>query len=294
MQNISDQQLLDELKNRFDRNQQVMKEQHDLLGQLERINTRLVQSEQVQSAFLSNIRNEINNPLTSIVGLSREMTTGKSDHEQLVKNAQLVFSESFVLQFQLQNIFVAAELEAWQVEPYVVKVNIKKLLESAMESFNHLILRKAIDLNFDAPELIFKTDAEKLKIIFANLLMNAIGHSAHGGEIKILVYRDEDSHLVISVIDRGKGIPNDKLDRIFDRFVQLNTGTTKTHAGHGLGLSVVKSLTEFIGGTVDVKSKLGMGSNFIVQIPEMIGLEKMHESSNDGNEFVFDTDDMMI
>ena len=74
MHNISDQHLLDELKNRFDRNQQVMKEQHELLSQLEKINSRLVQSEQVQSAFLSNIRNEINNPLTSIIGLSRDMT----------------------------------------------------------------------------------------------------------------------------------------------------------------------------------------------------------------------------
>src|SRR5215831_16652928 len=98
MQNISDQQLLDELKERFDRNQQVMREQHELLAQLEKINARLVQSEQVQSAFLSNIRNEINNPLTSIVGLSREMTNSNADHEQLKKNAQLIFAESFVLQ----------------------------------------------------------------------------------------------------------------------------------------------------------------------------------------------------
>jgi signal transduction histidine kinase len=294
MQDISDQQLLDELKNRFDRNQQVMKEQHELLSQLERINARLLQSEQVQSAFLSNIRNEINNPLTAIIGLSREMTGGKSDRDQLVKNAQLVFSESFVLQFQLQNIFVAAELEAGQAQPYVVKVNIKKLLESTLESFNHLLLRKNIALNFDAPELIFMTDSEKLKVIFANLLMNAIGHSAQGGEIRILIYCDEENHLVISVIDRGKGIPKNKLEKIFDRFVQLDTGTTKTHAGHGLGLSVVKSLTEFVGGVVDVKSEVGVGSVFIVRVPEMIGIENSQESSTDGNEFVFDTDDMMI
>src|SRR5580765_5241766 len=75
MKNVSDQELLNELKNRFDRNQQVMREQHELLSQLEKINARLVQSERVQSAFLSNIRNEINNPLTSIIGLSRDMTT---------------------------------------------------------------------------------------------------------------------------------------------------------------------------------------------------------------------------
>src|SRR5882762_8861790 len=142
MQHFSDQQIIKELKSHFDRNQHVMREQHELLSQLEKINSRLVQSEQVQSAFLSNIRNEINNPLTSIIGLSRGMTNSHADRDQLVKSAQLIFSESFVLQFQLQNIFVAAELEAGQGQPYVVNVNVKKLLESTLESFSHLVHRK--------------------------------------------------------------------------------------------------------------------------------------------------------
>lgn len=294
MQNISDQQLLDELKKRFDRNQKVMQDQHDLLNQLEKINTRLVQSEKVQSAFLSNIRNEINNPLTSIVGLSQDMVGSQADRNQLVKNAQMIFSESFLLQFQLQNIFVAAELEAGQAQPYAVNVNVKRLVQSTLEGFGHLIRRKNIQVVFDAIELSYKTDPEKLKIIVSNLLMNAIGHSTEGGEIKILIYCDEEHHLVISVIDRGKGIPKDKLERIFDRFVQLDTGTTKMHAGHGLGLSVVRSLVEFVGGSVDVKSETGKGSIFIIRVPEMTGHGNFRESSTDGNEFVFDTDDMMI
>jgi signal transduction histidine kinase len=294
MQNISDQHLLDELKDRFDRNQQVMQEQHELLGQLEKINSRLVQSEQVQSAFLSNIRNEINNPLTSIIGLSRDMTSGHCEKEQLLKSAQLIFAESFVLQFQLQNIFIAAELEAGQVQPYVVNVEVKRLMESTLESFNHLIQRKNIHIEFEASDLGFKTDPEKLKVIVSNLLMNAIGHSLQGGKIKIQISRNEGNDLVIVVADGGKGIPQDKLDKIFDRFVQLDTGTTKMHAGQGLGLSVVKSLVEFVGGFIDVNSKVGEGSEFIIRIPEMKGFENLHDSSTDGNEFVFDTDDVKI
>src|SRR6185369_16370192 len=102
------------------------------------------------------------------------------------------------------------------------------------------------------------------------------------------------NNLVVSVIDKGKGIPQDKLEKIFDRFVQLDTGTTKMHAGQGLGLSVVKSLAEFVGGFVDVKSKVDEGSEFVIQIPEMSGLENPNELSTDGNEFVFDTDDVKI
>jgi signal transduction histidine kinase len=294
MQNISDKELLAELRDRFDRNQQVMHEQHELLIQLEKINSRLIQSERVQSAFLSNIRNEINNPLTSIVGLSHDMTNGQADQDKLVKMAKMIFSESFVLQFQLQNIFIAAELEAGEVQPYVVNVNVKSLLESTLHSFQHLVERKNIRVEFDAQDLIFKTDSERFKIIFSNLLMNAISHSLQDGVIKIYIHRDGANNLVLSVIDGGRGIAQDKLDKIFDRFVQLDTGSTKMHAGHGLGLSIVKSLVEFAGGYVDVKSKVGEGSNFIIQIPEMIGLENSHSVSTDGNELVFDSDDITI
>jgi len=109
---------------------------------------------------------------------------------------------------------VAAELEAGQVQPYVVNVNVKKLLESTLESFNHLVHRKNIQLVFDSPELIFKTDSEKLKIIVSNLLMNAIGHSPQGAQIKIKIYQNEGNDLIVSVIDKGKGIPQDKLEKI--------------------------------------------------------------------------------
>jgi len=291
MQHISDQLLLDELKTRFDRNQHMMREQSDLLNQLEKINSRLVKSEKVQSAFLSNIRNEINNPLTAIIGLSREMTICQSGPEQLAKNAGLIFSEAFILEFQLQNIFIAAELEAGQVRPYIVNVNVKRLLESTLAGYQHLILRKGLRVRLIADELIFKTDSEKLKIILSNLLMNAIGHSSHGGEIKIIVGRKKMNSLILSVVDEGQGIAEDKLDDIFDRFVQLDTGTTKVHSGHGLGLSVVRSLTEFVGGIIEVESKVGEGSKFTVSIPESMGEENLHEMSTDGNEFMFDTED---
>jgi signal transduction histidine kinase len=222
------------------------------------------------------------------------MTKSQADRDHLVKSAQLIFAESFVLQFQLQNIFVAAELEAGQVQPYVVNVEVKRLMESTLDSFSHLIDRKGLKVIFEATDLIFKTDSEKLKTIVSNLLMNAIGHSPQGAQIKVKIQRNEANNLVVSVADKGKGIPQDKLEKIFDRFVQLDTGTTKMHAGQGLGLSVVRSLTEFVGGFVEVKSKVDEGSEFIIQIPEMEGLDHAHESSTDGNEFVFDTDDVSI
>src|SRR5882757_4025856 len=111
MKELSNDQLLEELKNRFDQNTEMNRQQNKMLRQLEKLNERLMQSEKIQSMFLSNIRNEINNPLTAILGLSKDLANGNSDKEKSQKNASLIFSESFLLSLQLQNIFVAAELE---------------------------------------------------------------------------------------------------------------------------------------------------------------------------------------
>jgi signal transduction histidine kinase len=296
MGEISDDFLLAELKNRFLFNSETIQEQRQLVAELEKVNQRLVESERIQSAFLSNIRNEVNNPLTSILGLSRDMMFTTGNINQLKKSATLVFSEAFRLSLQMQNIFVAAELEAGQAQPYIMNVNVKSLIEITLENFKHLIERKglSIDLISDMGGKTFQSDPEKLKTILSNLIMNAVEFSRDKGKIIIVLSRYTEGDLLISVKDDGEGIPVEKLETIFDRFVQLNTGTTKTHQGHGLGLSVVKSLVEFMNGKIEVRSKVGEGSNFVVAIPESISNSTLNGLSDDGNEFIFDSDDSIV
>lgn len=296
MSEVSDDFLLTELKNRFLSNTETLQEQRALVAQLEKVNQRLVESEKTQSAFLSNIRNEINNPLTAILGLTHEMMAGTGSVEQLKISAALVFSESFRLSLQMQNIFTAAELEAGQSKPYIMNVQVKNLIEVTLKSFDHLMKRKGITVDFitDVVGEKFMVDPEKLKVVLSNLIMNAVEYSRENGKIIVVLSRYNDGNLLISVKDNGEGIPHDKIETIFDRFVQLNTGTTKTHQGHGLGLSVVKSLVEFMGGNIEVASKIGEGSNFVVSIPESHSHESLHGQSDDGNEFIFDSNDSMV
>lgn len=272
-------------------NEQLLKEQSKLMKQLEKVNQRLMQSEQIQSRFLSNIRNEINNPLTAILGMSRELMSGKMDHEKLQKNAYLIFSESFLLGLQLQNIFVAAELEAGQSRPYIMNVQIKGLIESTLENFKHITNRKqlSIKINTDLKEDSFRTDPEKLKIILSNLLMNAVEYTPQHGSIFISIVQLH-GQLCICVQDNGEGITEEKIGTIFDRFVQLNNGSTKIHPGHGLGLSVVSSLVELLGGKVEVESALKKGSAFLITLPESTEMIELNGLSGDGNEFMFESD----
>jgi signal transduction histidine kinase len=296
MSEMSDDFLLTELKKRFLFNTETIQEQRRLVAELEKVNQRLVESERIQSTFLSNIRNEINNPLTSILGLSREMMFTTGNVEQLRRSATLVFSESFRLSLQMQNIFMAAELEAGQCQPYVMNVQIKNLIEMTLENFRHLIERKGltVDLITDFGQEKFLSDPEKLKVILSNLIMNAVEFSREKGKVVVVLSRYGGGDLLISVKDDGEGIPKEKMETIFDRFVQLHTGTTKTHQGHGLGLSVVKSLVEFLGGNIEVRSRVGEGSNFVVAMPESPSADESNGQSDDGNEFIFDSDDTIV
>lgn len=293
MENLTNEQLLTELKKRFDQNSEMMREQSKLVKQLEKINQRLIQSEQIQSRFLSNIRNEINNPLTAILGMSRELMAGNADLEKLQKNAYLIFSESFLLGLQLQNIFVAAELEAGQSRPYIMNVKIVNLIESTLENFKHLTNRKklSVKISADLKEDSFRSDPEKLKVILSNLLMNAVEYTPQSGNISISIVRQRDGQLSISVQDSGEGIAEEKLGTIFDRFVQLNSGSTKIHPGHGLGLSVVSSLVELLGGKIEVVSQPKKGSAFLITLPESTEMIELNGLSADGNEFMFESDD---
>ncbi|MDH5397675.1 MAG: HAMP domain-containing histidine kinase [Cyclobacteriaceae bacterium] len=291
---LTDEQLIKELNTRFENNHKLIEEQKDLMGQLEKMNEKLLISEKVQSMFLSNIRNEINNPLTSIMGLANELKEHHKDNEKFHKKADLIFTEGFLLEFQLSNIFIAAEMEAGETTPNIVNVDIDKLIDSTFESYRHLLDKKNMKYKYQSNipgGESFKTDAEKFKTIICNLLMNAIEFSPQGSKVEIITLLNEDRLLEVKIIDEGVGIPEDSLQIIFDRFVQLDTGSTKMHLGHGIGLSVVKSLLEFMEGSIELSSKVNHGSAFTIHLPESHSADEMDEFAEDGNEFLFFDED---
>ena len=293
--NFTDEELLQELKNRFDNSKQLIAEQKDLMSQLEKMNEKLLDSEKVQSMFLSNIRNEINNPLTSIMGLAGDLVQYLKTEKGYCKKAELIFSEGFLLEFQLANIFIAAEMEAGETAPHVVNVDVQQLIASTIKSYQHLLDKKNLSVEFNSEIKEgdkFKTDAEKFKIVFCNLLMNAIEFSPSDSNISVSVGINADRLLELSIKDDGIGIPEESIEIIFDRFVQLDSGSTKLYAGHGIGLTVVKSILEFLEGGIELSSKLNKGSTFTVHLPESHTAEEMDEFADEGNEFMFFDEDM--
>jgi signal transduction histidine kinase len=284
-----DEALLNELRARFEENRIAVANLRTMTQNLEALNEKLRQSEALKSDFLSNIRNEINNPLMSIMGLAKQVVDGKADVETARSMAGTIYHEAFELDFQLRNIFAAAELEAGEAAMSVAQVDVASMVRGLIAAFGHKAAEKNVMVLFEPGEgpLSFKTDPDKLQKVLANLLANAIEFNREGKRVTIKAWRDARM-LNIAMIDEGIGIPEADRKKVFDRFVQLDRGVRKRHKGHGLGLSITKALVEMLDGTVTLSGSEDQGSVFTVSIAEMGTGRSVDVISGDGNEFIFE------
>lgn len=296
MSDLKDHELIEELMKRFDRTKKALLEVQQLNKELKDVNKKLEESEALKSHFISNITNEIINPFASILALSRNIM--KVEHEnwdEVSKMVTLIYTEAFNLDFQLRNIFVAAKLEAGEVFPEILKVDIKALVESIIESFKYETDKKNLQVVFDFKiatnqegVFYFKTDAEKIRLIISNLIFNAIKFSYSDNKIIVTAWI-ENKNLFISVKDFGTGVSEENQKIIFDRFKRLDSGINSLNRGHGLGLSINKALIDLFNGKIDIQSELGKGSNFTISIPE--AESETTGFALDGNELFFNDED---
>lgn len=286
MTKLTDEELIEEIRRRFEFNRNALNDMRAMTRKLEQVNEKLQESEALKSQFLSNIRNEINNPLSAIMGLAAQFFDRACDPEVCRKTIRMIYAEAFNLDYQLQNVFMAAELEAGDTEPAFAMVEIASLLNSCLDKLDYRISDKELVVSKRIPEdLIFPTDAQKIEIILLNLLGNAVEFTDSGGLVALEVEENKQG-LTVSVKDNGPGVSAADQEVIFDRFRQLEAGTTKGHRGHGLGLSICWALAELLGGALDLDSQAGHGSRFVLTLPRPDVETVMHAA--EGNFFIFD------
>jgi signal transduction histidine kinase len=296
---LTDEQLLKEIKRRLDENAANLIEERKLTAQLNEVNEKLIISEQLKSNFLSNIRNEINNPISSILELSKNISEGDLTDETIKSLATLIHAEAFDLDFQLRNIFLSAEIEAGESPLSVISVRVFHMMESLIQQFEKKIAKKGLQFewkNSVSETQILRTDAEKLHLIISNLFANAIQFNKEEGRVTIETSFENDA-LTVVVKDTGIGISDDQKEKIYDRFYQIEAGSTKTYGGHGLGLCITKALLEVIEGSIHLESKLGEGTAFTIVVPSLEMSNSEEDTfSMDGNDFLFenDEDDMLF
>lgn len=223
-----------------------------------------------QEEFFTNTSHELRTPLNVIFSAIQmiEMYSKNNCNEQQ-KFVKIIKQNCYRLMRLINNIIDLSKIEAGYLEPHPVNLNIVDLVENITMSVLEYTRSKNVDIIFDTniEEKIIACDPDMIERIILNLLSNAIKFTGPDDKIYVTVKYKKD-RIYISVKDTGCGIPEDKLGIIFDRFRQADGSFSKSHQGSGIGLSLVKKLVELHGGNISVKSKPGLGSEFIVELPE--------------------------
>lgn len=291
MNQLSDEQLIALLSERLLRKKKILQEEDALIQEIHLLSNKLRQAEALKSNFLSNIRNEVNNPLSSIVGLSGLLKDSKiGDPDKLKKTAAIIYQEAFNLEFQMRNIFAAADIEAGEIRPDTHQVNPLSVLNEVINAFQFKAKPKEIRILLAEArqDILLHTDAYMLNLILSNLISNAIEYSPYHSEVNISLEIVQQK-LHFSVSDSGAGISVEDHKKIFERFRQLDEGATKQHNGQGLGLAVAREFAEAQNGYLNVRSFLNRGSTFTLILP---GIEPDIKPSGeeDWNDVLFSND----
>jgi signal transduction histidine kinase len=250
------------------------------------VNEKLRRSEEVKTRFLALMRNEINNPLTDIMGMA-DLIAGKVPLDKARELAAMIKGDAFQLDCQIRNVFCAAALEAGEAGPAVERVDVASVLQDIVGSFAPIARTKGLALRFllEGEASAFPTDGEMLHHILANLVANAVECSWPSGQVEIRAKAGEEG-LKVAVADQGPGLPEAQRRKLLQPF-GASVGAT-SQRGQSLGLPVVKALVDLLSGNLQVESSPGEGTTIVVSLPKGACLGDLDGASLDGNLLIFD------
>jgi signal transduction histidine kinase len=237
---------------------------------LEKANERLRELDRLKSEFFANVSHELRTPLTLILApassLSRE-SHGKLESVQRTLVDTIHRNASRLLQL-INDLLLLAKLESGEPRidrvPVDVSASVQRIAEEAQAYAESLDLSLEVQVVEGGP-FVWSGDERHLDRIVLNLISNACKFSRPGGVVKVAVGSDREG-IWISVADQGIGIAPQDVDRIFERFVQLESSSTRRFQGTGIGLSIVKQLVTLHGGRIAVDSEPGRGTTFTVHL----------------------------
>lgn len=241
-----------------------------------------IEIERLRMEFFSNITHELKTPLNLIFSSLQllELKNKQNSNNQCSddKYIKIIRQNSLRLLRLVNNLIDSTKIDSEYLDLVYENGDIVYFVEQVFNSIEEYSTSKDINLIFDTDteEKVIAFDMDKMERIVLNLLSNAIKFNKENGYIYLNI-KDKDEYTEISIKDTGIGIPEDKLDNVFDRFTQVNNRMTKISEGSGIGLSLTKSLVEMHGGTIEVISNLGEGTEFIIKIPNMLVDERVDE-----------------
>ena len=235
-----------------------------------------IELEKLRLDFFSNLTHEFRTPLNLIfssVQLIDQSISNikKGDVNVLIRYLRIIEQNGMRLLKLVNNLIDSTRIDSGCLDYNPQNKDIVAFVENICESVVEFSHSQNIDLIFDTDqeEKIISFDSDKMERIVLNLLSNAIKYNKEKGRIDVEIKCNED-YIDINVRDTGVGIPSDKIGDVFEKFKQVDNRLTKISEGSGIGLSIVKSLVALHNGMVDVSSKVGVGTEFKVKIPNKL------------------------
>lgn len=239
---------------------------------LRRANLELERAMRMKDEFLASMSHELRTPLTGILGLSEALqmkTYGDLNERQLRSLKNIETSGRHLLEL-INDILDLSKIEAGKFDMQFEPCSLGDICQASLQLTRGMAHKKQQRVSFaiEPASLVVRADPRRLKQMLVNLLSNAIKFTPEGGSLGLEVRADGKAGVVaITVWDKGMGIAEENLKRLFKPFVQLDSSLARQHSGTGLGLSLVQRMAELHGGSVRVESAPGEGSRFTILLP---------------------------
>lgn len=230
--------------------------------------TEHVKLDNMQKELVADVSHELKTPITSIMGYADTLLEGGYDEETQTKFLNVIASESRRMARLVTDLLTLSRYDSNKKKTQKETFDLGDLVKQCQEKLAIEIKKKGHTVNSfvtaDVPPVY--ADKDDIERVVLNILTNSIKYTPDNGEIKIyvgFVYNDA----YIKVFDNGIGIPEDDLSRIFERFYRVDKARTREMGGTGLGLSIAKEILDKNGGSIDIKSKVGEGTEVVIRIP---------------------------
>lgn len=230
--------------------------------------TEHVKLDNLRKEFVADVSHELKTPITSIMGYADTLLEGEYDKETQYRFLNVIAGEARRMAKLVTDLLVLSRYDSNKVKKEITEFDLGDLVKKCQEKVQLEINKKGHEVECFVTANVppVKADKDGIERVVLNILTNSIKYTPDNGNIKIyvgFVYNDA----YIKVIDNGIGIPEEDLNRIFDRFYRVDKARTREMGGTGLGLSIAKEILDQNNGSIDIKSEKGKGTEVVIRIP---------------------------
>ncbi|MCT7991680.1 ATP-binding protein [Laspinema olomoucense] len=238
--------------------------------ELQALYRQLKQLDELKSQFFANVSHELRTPLALILGPTQKLIGDRQLLDEQRRDLLVIERNARMLLKQVNDLLDISKLEAGKMELAAVPLDLASLIRQVAANFDALAFEREINLTVQTPESLgTQLDRQKIERVVLNLLSNAFKFTPPGGKIdcSLSLAEGENKPVTIAIQDSGPGVPQERRETIFERFSQIEGGSTRRFGGTGLGLAIVKEFVELHQGTITVADAPLGGAMFTVQLP---------------------------